>query len=64
MKMKELVRELVASGQWALVSQKNHYKLRHVSGKGQVTCALTESDHRAVKNIQSVVRRIEREAKV
>lgn len=60
--MKELVKALVASGQWDLVSQKNHFKLRHVSGKGQITCALTESDYRAVKNVKSIVRRIESEA--
>jgi hypothetical protein len=51
---------LIETGKWEMISQKNHFKIKHISGRIAVTSRST-SDWRALKNFQSVINRIEKE---
>lgn len=59
--IKELVRELEDKGWRVIISQNNHHKAFHPDGEHMIVFANTPSDHRAIKNIRSMVKRIERE---
>lgn len=60
--VEKYIDELIASGKWKMISQKNHFKIQHVNGRIAVTSRST-SDWRALKNFQSIIRHIEGEKK-
>lgn len=59
--VKELVRELEDKGWRVIIAQNNHHKAFHPDGEHMIVFANTPSDHRAIKNIRAMVKRIERE---
>lgn len=60
--VEKYIEELIKSGEWKMVSQKNHFKIQHTNGRIAVTSRST-SDWRALKNFQSIIKRIEGEKK-
>lgn len=57
--VEKYIEELIENGKWEMVSKKNHFKIKHISGRIAVTSRST-SDWRALKNFQSVINRIEK----
>jgi hypothetical protein len=55
--MRALLRGLQRNGHRAEVRRSGHVVIWHWNGKGRVVCAATPSDHRAMDNLRSELRR-------